>query len=93
MARRPKPWLRRPLAPALCQRVRDTPAQADLPWKARKKNVSNAFRCDTDLTGPRIVLVDDVMTTGASLDECARALKRQGAASVSLLVLARALPE
>ena len=85
--------LGRPLAPTLCRRVRDTPAQADLPWKARQTNIHNAFRCDSDLAGQRILLIDDVMTTGASLDECARTLKRQGAASVGLLVLARALPE
>jgi predicted amidophosphoribosyltransferase len=52
----------------------------------------NAFGCSRDLSGQRILLVDDVMTTGASLDECARTLKRHGAAEVTLLVAARTLP-
>lgn len=85
--------LGRALAPALCQRVRDTPAQAGLPWRERKKNIRGAFHCDADLTGKTVILVDDVMTTGASLDECARTLKHCGAAAVILFVLARALPE
>lgn len=85
--------LRRPLASRLCQRIRNTPAQAALPWRGRKKNIRGAFRCDADLSGKTIILVDDVMTTGASLDECARTLKYSGATAVILLVLARALPE
>ena len=85
--------LKRPLTTTLCRRIRDTPAQAELPWKERKKNIRNAFDCRTDLTGKTVLLVDDVMTTGASLDECARTLKQSGAAAVILFVLARALPE
>lgn len=83
--------LQRPLAPRLCQRIHDTPAQAGLPWRARKKNIRNAFHCNADLTGKTVILVDDVMTTGASLDECARTLKHCGAETVILFVLARAL--
>ena len=92
--------LARPVARALqvpidmhsCQRIRHTPAQASLPWKERGKNIRNAFHCTKDLSGKRILLIDDVMTTGSSLDECARTLKRHGAQEVTLLVLARALP-
>ncbi|MDR0634028.1 MAG: ComF family protein [Azoarcus sp.] len=92
--------LARPVARALglpldfevCTRIRHTPAQAGLPWKQRGKNVRGAFHCARDLSGRRILLVDDVMTTGASLDECARTLKRHGAAEVTLLVVARTLP-
>ena len=76
-----------------CQRARNTPAQADLSLRERVKNVRGAFHCCADLSGKRIILVDDVMTTGASLDECARTLKLHGAARVSVLVLARALPK
>lgn len=76
-----------------CTRTRNTPAQAELPWKERSKNIRGAFHCSTDLSGKRVVLVDDVMTTGASLDECARTLKLHGAIDVRLLVVARALPK
>ncbi len=75
-----------------CSRVRHTAAQADLPWREREKNVRGAFHCSSDFTGRRLLLIDDVMTTGASLDELARTVKLHGAAQVSLLVLARALP-
>ena len=82
-----------PVESTLCQRTRNTPAQAELPWKARAKNIRHAFHCSTDLSNQRIILVDDVMTTGASLDECARTLKLHGAAEITLLVVARALPK
>jgi ComF family protein len=81
-----------PLDFQICARIRHTPAQASLPWKQREKNMRGAFRCAHDLPGQRILLVDDVMTTGASLDECARTLKRHGATEVTLLVVARTLP-
>jgi ComF family protein len=80
------------LDPHACARIRYTPAQAGLPWKKRVENIRHAFHCAHALTGRRILLIDDVMTTGASLDECARTLKRHGAAEVSLLVVARTLP-
>ena len=76
-----------------CQRIRHTPAQAALPWRERVKNIRGAFHCSTDFSGKRLLLVDDVMTTGASIDECARTLKLHGAARVSALVVARALPK
>jgi ComF family protein len=81
-----------PLDARTCTRIRHTPAQAGLPWKERAKNIRGAFHCATDISGQRIILVDDVMTTGASLNECARTLKRHGAREVILLTLARALP-
>jgi ComF family protein len=81
-----------PLDPHICMRIRPTPAQAGLPWKKRAENMRHAFACTRDLTGRRILLIDDVMTTGASLNECAHTLKRHGAAEVSLLVVARTLP-
>ena len=80
------------LLPDSCRRVRDTPPQSTLPWKERKKNVRNAFHCDIDLTGMRVALVDDVLTTGASLDALAAAVRQQGAAEISAWVVARTLP-
>lgn len=82
-----------PIDSASCSRTRNTPAQANLAWRERTKNIRGAFHCAADFTGKRIILVDDVMTTGASLDECARTLKLHGATEVILLVVARALPK
>ncbi len=71
-------------------RTRPTPPQAGLDHKERRKNVRGAFECRSDLSGRHILLVDDVMTTGATLDECARILKLHGATEVSVAVAARA---
>lgn len=81
-----------PLAPELCTRVRDTPAQTDLPWAERARNVRGAFAVAGQLDGARIAVLDDVMTTGATLDAVADAFKRAGAASVECWVVARTLP-
>ena len=81
-----------PIDARSCSRTRQTAVQAGLPWRERIGNVRGAFHCASDLTGKRLLLVDDVMTTGASLDELARTVKLHGASRVTLLVLARALP-
>ncbi|MDR3298961.1 MAG: ComF family protein [Candidatus Accumulibacter sp.] len=81
-----------PIDTTTCVRQRHTQAQAGLPWKEREKNIRGAFHCARKLPGQRVLLVDDVMTTGASLNECARTLKRHGATEVVLLVVARTLP-
>ena len=73
----------------LAQRVRNTAPQAELPWRERAANMRGAFACDRDLSGLNIAVVDDVMTTGATLDEFARTLKRSGAARVENWVVAR----
>lgn len=80
-----------PLATGGCERLRDTPAQAELPLDVRTRNMRGAFACSLPLTGRRVALVDDVMTTGATLDALAGALKRAGAASVVNWVVARTL--
>ena len=80
------------LLPNACRRVRDTPPQSALPWNERKKNVRNAFCCDKDLTGKRAVLVDDVLTTGASLNALAEAVLKKGGIEISAWVVARTLP-
>jgi len=74
-------------------RRRRTPSQGHLGPAARERNVRGAFavRRSRDLAGKRVVIVDDVMTTGATVEECARVLKRAGAAFVGVLTLARAL--
>ncbi len=77
---------------ALCERTRDAPPQIELPYDQRQRNVRGAFRCTRPLAGLRIAVVDDVMTTGATLDEMARTLKAAGAAYVENWVIARTLP-
>ncbi len=81
-----------PLEARLCERVRDTASQTDLPWDARASNVRGAFRCAVPLEGATLAVVDDVMTTGATLAELARTLKLAGAARVVNCVVARAFP-
>ena len=73
------------------RRQRDTTPQATLPWKERAKNIRHAFECHIDLTGKTVLVVDDVMTTGATLNELARTLKAYGAVRVENYVLARAV--
>ena len=75
--------------PHACRKVADTPPQAGLPWKERARNVRATFVCDADLTGMRVAIVDDVMTTGATLNELARNVKRAGALHVSGWMIAR----
>jgi ComF family protein len=80
------------LAPGLAERGRDTPPQLDLPLAERERNVRGAFRCTRDLAGAEIAVLDDVMTTGATLEELAATLKRAGAARVVNWVVARTPP-
>jgi ComF family protein len=76
---------------ALCERTRESPAQMELPYDERQKNVRGAFRCTRSLLGAKVAVVDDVMTTGATLDELARTLKQAGAMKVTNWVVARTL--
>ena len=94
LARRISRQLDIPLLPDACERVRNTPPQSSLPWKERDKNMRRAFICkpDADVRGKHVAIVDDVMTTGASIGELARTLKQAGASEVSAWVVARTLP-
>jgi ComF family protein len=74
------------------RRVRATEAQAGLSNTGRRRNVAAAFggrRGAKTLAGKRVLLIDDVMTTGSTAASCARALKQAGAAGVVLLTVAR----
>ena len=80
-----------PLAERGLARRRDTPPQArSVDAEARRRNVVGAFGGERRLVeGRRVLLIDDVMTTGATLDACGRALRQAGAASVWALTFAR----
>ena len=83
-----------PHDPLVLERRRATKSQGEMPSaKARRRNVLNAFRVPPDkaarVRDRSILLIDDVFTTGATLNACARALKRAGAARVDALTLAR----
>ena len=82
-----------PHLPDLLERSRATPSQGELGRTARLRNVAGAFRLNPRhadrVKGSRIVLVDDVLTTGATVNACAKVLRRGGAARVDVLTLAR----
>ena len=81
------------VADAALKRVKATAQQVGLSQSERAQNVQGAFRVPpdrkADVAGRRLVLVDDVLTSGATSDACARALLRAGAQSVDLVVFAR----
>lgn len=79
-----------PLKPGLASRIADTPPQAGLKREARRRNMRHAFSCTPDVDRLHIGLVDDVMTTGSTLDALAHILIQTGASQVSCLVIARA---
>jgi ComF family protein len=83
--------LQRPVAEDTLVRVKATAPQVDLDAQARRANVRDAFLCsDTSLAGKRVLLVDDVCTTGATLEAASVALRDGGASSVWAYTLARA---
>lgn len=71
------------------KRTKATKPQTEIPPQLRHDNVENAFEASSCVLGKKILLIDDVMTTGATLNSAAKALKATGAASVDILVLAR----
>ncbi|MBL27737.1 MAG: amidophosphoribosyltransferase [Rhodospirillaceae bacterium] len=81
------------VATRLLRRSKPTPSQGGLSRDERLRNVRAGFVVDADarsvLEGRRVVLIDDVFTTGATIDSCARVLRRAGAARVDVLTLAR----
>jgi len=82
-----------PAAYGLIRRDRATPSQGGRGRGARRRNVANAFsvppRFRDRLSGRRVLLLDDVLTTGATVESCARALRAAGASGVDVLTVAR----
>lgn len=85
-----------PLAPAALKRLKLTRQQVGLERKEREDNVRGAFRvppeAEITIAGRRVLLVDDVYTTGATVGAATRALRKGGAATVDVLTFARVLP-
>ena len=78
-----------PVRPRWLARVRATRPQSDLVAAERRANVRGAFRAAPEVSGRHVLVVDDVLTTGATLGECARALRDGGARRVGVLTVAR----
>lgn len=91
LAGRVAPALGAPVRVRWLTRVRPTPPQTELTGRERRTNVRDAFRADAAVAGRRVLLVDDILTTGATAGECARALRTRGAREVGVLAVARVL--
>jgi ComF family protein len=79
-----------PVALDVLRRVRHTASQTNLNAAERRRNVTGAFRCSEAVRNKRVLLIDDVCTTGSTLEACSVALKGSGARSVWALTVARA---
>ncbi len=75
-----------------CIRVRPTPAQSTLPAAARKANVRNAFQVRRSIPVRHVAILDDVITTGHTVNELAQALRRAGVPVVEVWAVARVAP-
>ncbi len=86
-------WLRVPLSYDNLVRLRATPAQTELTQAERRKNLRRSFalRKPAEVAGKRLLLVDDVFTTGTTVNECAKALRKAGSGDVYVVTLARTL--
>jgi len=87
-------FLKLPLVSNCLLRVKNTYPQVELDAEARKENVKDIFFCQNkkEIFGKKILLVDDVYTTGATMEEAARILKESGAKEIFGVVVARAQP-
>jgi ComF family protein len=84
-------WLQCDYFPKGIRRVRATQTQHQLNARRRRNNLKGAFRVDFPVAGRHIIIVDDVVTTGSTVAEIARLLKKQGAATIQVWCLCRTL--
>jgi ComF family protein len=78
-----------PVLNRIVRRRKNTPSQTGLTRSERKRNLAGAFELRGDVCGRKVILVDDVYTTGSTMNEIARTLKRGGAERVEVLTVAR----
>ena len=88
--RRTRPSWKLTPAHSTLKRVRQTEAQFELTARQRRRNLKGAFAVLENVSGREVLVIDDIMTTGATARECARVLKAAGAAKVWVATLARA---
>lgn len=81
-----------PLMLDTLKKIRETPPQTYVTGKERLKNIKGAFRSSGDIKGSKVLLIDDVITTGATVRECSKVLRKAGAEDVTVLALARSMP-
>jgi ComF family protein len=84
--------LDRPLLHDALIKKSETALQTSVSGKERRKNLRGAFSASADIKGLRILLIDDVITTGATVRECSDTLMRAGAAEIKVAALARSMP-
>jgi len=82
-----------PLLLDILKKDKATLPQTDVSGKERLKNVKNTFTAGKSVAGLRLILVDDVITTGATVYECAKVLKKAGSARITVVALARSMPK
>ena len=75
----------------MLHKKKDTPPQIGLGARERARNLRNVFEVKGRLRNPRLLLLDDVMTTGATVKECAKTLVKSGAREVVVVTLARSM--
>lgn len=85
--------LKIPLMLHVLKKIKETPPQTDVTGKERLKNIKNVFRTCGEINGLDLLLIDDVITTGATARECSKALIKAGAKSVTVVALARSMPK
>lgn len=78
-----------PVNTSFCERIINTDPQSELPMKSRKKNVKNAFAISRDVIPKHIAIVDDVITTGSTINEIAQLFKKAGCEQIDVWAIAR----
>lgn len=85
--------LKIPLMLDVLKKTKKTPPQTDVTGKERLKNIKNVFAASEEIKGLDLLVIDDVITTGATVRECAKTLIKAGAKSVTVVALARSMPK